>query len=488
MAEFLRSAVASPRSRHYDPVAGTYLDLAYLDKNIIVCSMPTNEFPKIMYRNSLTDLRKLLTLRHGNHWHIWEFRSEGAGYNDSEFYNRVSHFPFPDHNPPPFAMLPTIIASLHKFLSQNLENVAVLHCKAGKGRSGTVFCSYLIAQHRWSAQSALAHFTARRMRAGFGEGVSILSQRRYISYVERWARDPNREYRPIPVVVTEVRILNAIRGLEVSVGAFKEDGRRIVQLYRFSNDDYAGENVVAASVVARSQSQIDTPSEDAEDGDNNEENDDDNAEFAWPATPTTPAQRAFVLPSDDDRPPSSPSDPTAPLYRSGSSRSVEYAHLHDPKQHPARHMDGTEIVLRPRADIHVTADVNIRVERKFYGPAGLSFLSATSYVWFNVFFEGDHDTGGTFVVKWEDMDGFKGTKNRGGKTFDRIAIDWLVCHPMENPDGTTVRGESIDLARIPSDDATQTIRSHCGASSSTESRSDTTPKLSPTETTTETPS
>ncbi|KAK9347820.1 protein-tyrosine phosphatase-like protein [Lipomyces starkeyi] len=413
MAEFLRSAIASPRSRHYDPVADTYLDLAYLDKNIIVCSMPTNEFPKVMYRNSLSDLRKLLNLRHGNHWHVWEFRAEGAGYEDSELYKRGNHFPFPDHNPPPFAMIPIIVSSLHKYLSQNPENVAVLHCKAGKGRSGTIFCAYLISHHRWTAQIALAHFTSKRMRAGFGEGVSILSQRRWIQYVETWSRDPNREYRDIPVVVTEVRILNPVKGLEVRCCGFKEHGRRIVTVYEFAQEDHVAERVVAGGVhkdtsvwFGASAESVATQGESIK---------------GTTATPNSVGSSSHHHHRH------------VSLHRSGTYRSVQYQRYLDPSQDPTKLMAGTEIILRPKADIHITADINITVEKKIYGPAGLSFLSATSYVWFNVFFEGDHDTGGTFSVAWEDMDGFKGTKKRGGKIFDRLEVDWVVCHPMELP-------------------------------------------------------
>ncbi|KAJ8101219.1 protein-tyrosine phosphatase-like protein [Lipomyces tetrasporus] len=413
MAEFLRSAIASPRARHYDPVADTYLDLAYLEKNIIVCSMPTNEFPRVMYRNSLSDLRKLLNLRHGNHWHVWEFRAEGAGYEDSELYNRVSHFPFPDHNPPPFAMIPTIVSSLHKFLSQNPENVAVLHCKAGKGRSGTIFCAYLISQHHWTAQIALAHFTSKRMRIGFGEGVSIISQRRWIQYVETWSRDPNKEYRDIPAVVTEVRILNPVKGLEVRCCGFKEHGRRIVTLYEFTQGDHVGERVVAGG-SSKDPSVWFGASEESVDSQEQ------------PTKPTTTV-------SDPAGSSSHHHHRHVSLHRSGTYRSIQYQRSLDPSRDPTKLMTGTEIILRPKADIHITADVNITVEKKIYGPAGLSFLSATSYVWFNVFFEGDHDTGGTFSAAWEDMDGFKGTKKRGGKIFDRLEVDWVVCHPMELP-------------------------------------------------------
>ncbi|KAK9465095.1 protein-tyrosine phosphatase-like protein [Lipomyces arxii] len=411
MTEFLRAAIASPRLRHYDPVTGTYLDLAYMEKNILVCSMPTNEFPRVMFRNSLNDLLKLLNLRHGNHWHIWEFRSEGAGYDDADVFNRVTHFPFPDHIPPPFAMIPVVIASMHKFLSQNPENVAILHCKAGKGRSGMMYCAYLIAYFRWTAQSALASFTARRMRPGFGEGISILSQRRYLRYFENWAKDPNREYREIPVVVTEVRILNPVPGLEVRCCGFKEHGRKVVPIYVFTHDDHVGEHEIIGTVAEESDKWQNASEESL---DNETEGGNGKGNY----------------------------DPQ--LHRTGTHKSIQYQRYHDPSRHPTKNMTGTEVTLRPKGDIHVTADVNIIIDKKFYGPASLSFLRSTAYVWFNVFFEGSHDTGGTFRVAWEDMDGFKGTQKRGSKFFDRMEVDWVICNPMELPAGNQPDAE-IDL-------------------------------------------
>ncbi|KAK7208030.1 protein-tyrosine phosphatase-like protein [Myxozyma melibiosi] len=431
MAEFFRSAIASPRSRHYDPVADTYLDLAYLDNNIIVCSMPTAEFPKILYRNSLSDLRKLLSLKHGSHWHVWEFRAEGAGYDDSEFFNRVSHFPFPDHNPPPFAMLPSVISSIHKFLSQNPENVAVLHCKAGKGRSGTIFCAYMIAQHRWTAQNALAHFTARRMRSGFGEGVSILSQRRWISYVETWSRDPNREYRELPAVITEVRILNPVKGIEVRICGFKEHGKKIATLYEFGSDDSVQSRELKG-VDGNHRGRIWFGGDEVEEDSAAEAKDENQARDSTSSGAESPEHSDIEDQRHDSKPELSEADDSAKRIQKTESG-----------RQPADFITGTEVILRPRADIHVTADVNISVEKKLYGPAGLSFLSSTAYTWFNLFFEGDHDTGGTFSIKWEDMDGFKGTKKRGGKIFDRIEVDWVIWHPMEFMSGDTARRSSV---------------------------------------------
>ena len=53
-------------------------------------------------------------------------------------------FTFDDHNPPPFVMMIDFCNDLHKWLTDNEKNVAAIHCKAGKGRTGVMISCYLI--------------------------------------------------------------------------------------------------------------------------------------------------------------------------------------------------------------------------------------------------------------------------------------------------------------------------------------------------------
>jgi len=82
---------------------------------------------------------------------------------------------------------------MHQWLHPDGKNkkkrVIVVHCKAGKGRSGTIACSYLMSEEGWTKEEALENFTKKRMRPGFGAGVSIPSQLRWLDYVERWVEN-----------------------------------------------------------------------------------------------------------------------------------------------------------------------------------------------------------------------------------------------------------------------------------------------------------
>ncbi|KAI5970177.1 TEP1 [Candida margitis] len=183
----IRSIIASPKQLHYDSNLNLYLDLAYITPQLIVSSAPTTTYLESWYRYPLDDLLNYLETNHNSHWHLFNFRGEDPGYKDEEVQFKVSHYPFPDHYPPPIRYMIDATDEIDRFLSQTDENVAVLHCKAGKGRSGTLGCAYLMLSgvkhgHSMDVDSVIGAYTERRMRRFGGDGVSIVSQKRYLRY------------------------------------------------------------------------------------------------------------------------------------------------------------------------------------------------------------------------------------------------------------------------------------------------------------------
>ncbi|CCG81970.1 Putative uncharacterized protein [Taphrina deformans PYCC 5710] len=253
MTSLLARLASYPRKRYMEE--GHDLDIAFITNSIWVMSLPSVSWPERLYRNNLHHVKVLLDRKAGTSYRVFDFRAEGAGYADSDFDGRVSHYPFVDHQPPPFALLPQIVEGIHRHVGAAEGNVAVIHCKAGKGRSGLSACSYLITHAGFTEQGARSLFTQKRMRAGFGEGLSIPSQVRYLGYVQQW-NEGGRRYVPRRVRIESVTVRGLRAGCRLSLREFKQQGTVIQTLHDFSATDWVtkegGDTMVAAVAETKS--------------------------------------------------------------------------------------------------------------------------------------------------------------------------------------------------------------------------------------------
>ncbi len=96
----------------------------------------------------------------------------------------VLHLGFDDHNPPPIELIQPFCETVGSYLQSDPERVVAIHCKAGKGRTGTMIACLLLYLNEFStADDALRWFGY--CRTSNGKGVTIPSQARYVHYFER---------------------------------------------------------------------------------------------------------------------------------------------------------------------------------------------------------------------------------------------------------------------------------------------------------------
>ncbi|KAJ1957693.1 hypothetical protein IWQ62_005035 [Dispira parvispora] len=94
-------------------------------------------------------------------------------------------YPFRDHTPPTLDQIHGFCQDVHDWLEKDRYHVAVVHCKAGKGRTGTMICAYLLfSKGVRSVEDAMGVFGS--LRTVNGRGVTIPSQKRYLNYYAKY--------------------------------------------------------------------------------------------------------------------------------------------------------------------------------------------------------------------------------------------------------------------------------------------------------------
>ncbi|XP_020593607.1 phosphatidylinositol 3,4,5-trisphosphate 3-phosphatase and protein-tyrosine-phosphatase PTEN1 isoform X2 [Phalaenopsis equestris] len=172
---FLRNLVSKSRRRML--VAGYDLDMSYITDRLLAMSYP-GERVRALYRNPIWQVRDVLDTRHPDRYKVYNLCIE-ENYDPTHFHGRVEIYPFDDNHVPPLSMVKLLCESIYSWLSSDPENIAVIHCMAGKGRTGLMVCSYLVYSGM-SVDEALQLYAHKRTTNN--RGVSIPSQRRYVRY------------------------------------------------------------------------------------------------------------------------------------------------------------------------------------------------------------------------------------------------------------------------------------------------------------------
>jgi PTEN phosphatase family protein len=192
LAVSLRRLVSADRRRYQE--GGYDLDLTYVHDSIIAMSWPS-EKAEAFYRNHIDVVASFLRERHQGHYHVYSLCSERT-YNEAKFGNHVSRYMLDDHNPAQLPLMLTFAQEVHRRIQEDpAENVAVIHCKGGKGRTGTMVCTYMLfAGLHPDATSALKQFGMMRTSddAKSFQGVESPSQERFVRYFDRLLREPGQ--------------------------------------------------------------------------------------------------------------------------------------------------------------------------------------------------------------------------------------------------------------------------------------------------------
>jgi protein-tyrosine phosphatase len=166
------------QTEHFD------LDMTYITKRVLAMGYPSSGIEKFL-RNSVDDVIKFFHFYHNDNVKIYNLCIEKERiYEKSLFTNsQVGLFPAKDHNPCPIKLILEFCVDICLYLIKNPDGIAAIHCKAGKGRTGVMICSYLIFSGlSKNSKEAIEHYG--QTRTYNKKGVTIPSQIRYIQYFE----------------------------------------------------------------------------------------------------------------------------------------------------------------------------------------------------------------------------------------------------------------------------------------------------------------
>lgn len=198
--EYFRQKVSGNKKRYID--LDFNLDLSYITPRIIAMAIPGEGFDKI-YRNNIYEVQSFLDQKHPNRYLI--INLSGIKYNYSLFNNMVIEYDWIDHQAPTIHLLFQICKKIYDYLIKDKHNVIVINCKAGKGRTGTIICSFLLFCGLFNNEDqAFLYYSKKRFNSG--SGVSQPSQKRYVSFFSYVLK--NKVYFPIRIFLEGMYLTN----------------------------------------------------------------------------------------------------------------------------------------------------------------------------------------------------------------------------------------------------------------------------------------
>jgi len=195
-------------------VDGYDLDLTYILTNVIAMSFPSRG-TQALYRNKIDNVAKFFEEKYSDRENIdymlYNLCSE-MEYDHRKFHGNVRRYRIDDHNVPTLEQMFQLVDDVRNWLSggEGRERVVAVHCKGGKGRTGTMICAILIDKGVFKdASDYLQYFGQRRTDLNVSkqfQGVETYSQIRYVHYFQSLYRDKIRDLPSRPLLVTGVNI------------------------------------------------------------------------------------------------------------------------------------------------------------------------------------------------------------------------------------------------------------------------------------------
>mmetsp|Transcript_62927 Transcript_62927/g.124397 ORF Transcript_62927/g.124397 Transcript_62927/m.124397 type:complete len:620 (+) Transcript_62927:29-1888(+) len=189
-----KKKVSQNKRRYVDVTENIDLDLTYISGFLIAMGVPCIDFKRKLYRNPLNDVVRFFKARHESQFRIYNACPE-LPYPVAPFEaigGSIVRLQVLDHTPPTMNQFVQFLTDARQWRSEDEHNVIAVHCKGGKGRTGSLCAAWLLYSREVdTAEDALSTFAKRRTDISLGRklrGVETPSQVRYVFQLSHYLR------------------------------------------------------------------------------------------------------------------------------------------------------------------------------------------------------------------------------------------------------------------------------------------------------------
>lgn len=196
---YMRRITGENKKRFISPTEDFDLDLAYITPRLIGMSVPSTGCMSF-YRNPISEVARFFEKFHRNRYVIANVCPEIPYPIDAFKTGRFFPFNVQDHTPPLMGDFVKFIAFAKEWLSADDDNVLAVHCRGGKGRTGSFCCAWLLyCQDVDDTPDALNFYAMRRtdmeqVHTTKIQGVETPSQVRFLKHFEELLRRQNAHW------------------------------------------------------------------------------------------------------------------------------------------------------------------------------------------------------------------------------------------------------------------------------------------------------
>ncbi|KAJ3066651.1 hypothetical protein HDU98_010064 [Podochytrium sp. JEL0797] len=161
------------------------LDVTRITDRVVACGLPwQKKSDALLHRNNAGDLAAFLRARYKQRFMVWNLTGDTSlgNYDTAPFDNQVISFGLSKAYQLSLKTLLDVARSMHAWLTLHPDNVCVVHCTNGVGRTGLAIAAYLRFSDTFAdASTAFEYFVSRR--TPHDQSWPSVSMRRYIQYI-----------------------------------------------------------------------------------------------------------------------------------------------------------------------------------------------------------------------------------------------------------------------------------------------------------------